>query len=104
MTHQCPICGKALEAIARYPRYVCEDCAARASSADGRRLEFFNLGLSGGYGAAFADDKSKYDSHDCFIDDRPCRADEARFGGIVIELNQPKSHWCDLSDKELLST
>ena len=67
-------------------------------------MEFFNLGLSGGYGAAFADDKSKYDSHDCFIDGRPCRADEARFGGIVIELNQPKSRWCDLSDKELLST
>ena len=104
MTHQCPVCGKALEAISRYPRYVCGDCAARATSADGRLLEFFNLGLSGGYGASFADDKSSYDSHDCFIDGKPCRADEARFGGIVIELKQPESRWSTLTDKELLSS
>ena len=87
MTYQCPICGISLQPIARYRRYVCQDCAGKAVSANGRRLEFFNLGLSGGYGAMYADDQSAYDSHECFIDGHACRADEARFGGIVIELN-----------------
>ena len=49
---------------------------------------FVNLGMSGGYGARFADDESKYDSHACFVDGRPCYSDEARFGGAVIEVNE----------------
>jgi len=61
------------------------ECAKRATAPDGRRLEFFNVGLSGGYGARYADNHERYQSHDCLIDGLPCRADEARFGGIVIE-------------------
>ena len=102
MTHQCPICGIALEPVARYPRYVCQDCADRATSIDGRPLEFFNLGLSGGYGARYADNQTSYNSHDCFIDGQACRADEARFGGIVIELLDAPLDWSKLSDKQLL--
>ncbi|MFD2755641.1 hypothetical protein [Comamonas terrae] len=85
-TYQCPLCATALQPSDRYPRHVCPDCAQRAQSPDGRRLEFFNLGLSGGYGARYADTGQPYDSHDCFIDGRLCHAGEARFGGIVIEL------------------
>ena len=33
------------------------------------------------------DTGDSYDSHDCWIDGVACRADEARFGGIVIEVN-----------------
>ena len=84
-TYQCPLCATALQPSDRYPRHVCPDCAQRAQSPDGRRLEFFNLGLSGGYGARYADTGQPYDSHDCFIDGRLCHAGEARFGGIVIE-------------------
>ena len=102
MTHQCPICGIALEPVARYPRYVGQDCADRATSIDGRPLEFFNLGLSGGYGARYADNQTSYNSHDCFIDGQACRADEARFGGIVIELLDAPLDWSKLSDKQLL--
>ena len=102
MTHQCPICGIALEPVARYPRYVCQDCADRATSIDGRPLEFFNLGLSGGYGARYADNQTSYNSHDCIIDGQACRADEARFGGIVIELLDAPLDWSKLSDKQLL--
>lgn len=103
MTHQCPICGVPLEPVARYPRYVCNDCADKAASADGRPLKFFNLGLSGGYGAIYADDQTRYNSHDCFIDGQSCRADEARFGGIVIELLDTPFNWSKFSDKQLLS-
>ena len=103
MSCGCPICGVALEPVARYPRYVCRTCASRARSRDGRPLEFFNLGLSGGYGARYADDHAPYQSHDCFIDGHPCRADEARFGGIVIEQDDPEPNWSMFSDQQLLS-
>ncbi len=85
MSHACPICAASLEPMPRYPRYVCEECADRATTADGRRLIFSNEGFDGGYVARYADTGEPYDSHDCWIDGIPCRADEARFGGIVIE-------------------
>lgn len=103
MTHHCPICEKPLESVARYPRYVCDACCGRVVSADGRPLEFFNLALSGGYGARYADDGAVYDSHECFIDGRPCRADEARFGGIVIEVNETVPNWSIFTDRQLLA-
>lgn len=88
MSHACPICAAALEPESRYPRYVCSSCASRACSADGRPLAFSNVGFDGGYAAHYADTGEPYDSHDCWIDGVACRADEARFGGIVIEVNR----------------
>ncbi|MGD8759525.1 MAG: hypothetical protein PVJ07_04685 [Anaerolineales bacterium] len=35
--------------------------------------------------ARYADTGEAYASHDCFIDGVACYADEARFGGIVIQ-------------------
>lgn len=72
--------------MARYPRYVCATCAAKARSADGRPLRFFNLSLSGGFGAEYADTDEPYDGSICYIDGVKCLADEARFGGIVIQV------------------
>lgn len=85
MSYACPICAAVLEPQSRYPRYVCGECAGRARSADGRPLRFSNVGFDGGYAARYADTGEPYDSHDCWIDGVACRADEARFGGIVIE-------------------
>jgi DNA-directed RNA polymerase subunit RPC12/RpoP len=82
----CPVCGNIVTSIPRYPRYVCADCATKASSAEGRRLEFFNTSLGGGYVARYADTKESYQSHECFIDGMRCYANEGRFGGVVIEL------------------
>jgi hypothetical protein len=82
----CPICSKTVRANPRYPRYVCEDCSAKATSADGRALTFSNVSLSGGYAARYADTGEDYPSHDCFIKGVRCHADEARFGGIVIQV------------------
>lgn len=59
-----------------------------ATSEDGRQLLFFNLGFFGGYGARYKDSGEKYLSHICFINGVKCYADEARFGGIVIEVIQ----------------
>lgn len=81
----CPICSVHVEVSERYPNYVCSDCAKKAKSESGSPLQFYNEGFGGGFVAIFADTNEKYDSHFCFIDDVRCIADEARFGGIVIQ-------------------
>lgn len=86
----CPICETEVQYSQRYPLYVCADCFKKAVSADNRPLSFSNLSLSGGFAAYYADTKEIYDSHVCFIDNIECRADEARFGGIVIQTKHPK--------------
>lgn len=90
MSHACPICRVPLPEAERYPRYVCNSCAERATSADGRSLEFANIDMSGGYQARYAHTSAPHDRHDCWIDGIACRADEARFGGIVIECKEQR--------------
>ena len=81
----CPICLIEVAPSPRYPRYVCVDCAERAADEDGRLLEFYNESFSGGFIAKYSDTGEARDSHVCFIDDVKCWADEAHFGGIVIQ-------------------
>ena len=84
-TQLCPICSTAVEPSSRYPRYVCRNCASRVKSKDGRPLAFFNESLSGGFAAKYIDTEESYPGHECYIDGIECDADEARFGGIVIQ-------------------
>lgn len=90
-SHVCPICARTgLDVSERYPRYVCSSCAARASGPDGRRLNFTNWGLGGGFVASYADNGQRYmHGGNCQIDGVPCFAEEARFGGIVIQVRDP---------------
>ena len=39
-TQFCPICSTAVPPNPRYPRYLCPSCIRKATSADGRLLEF----------------------------------------------------------------
>jgi hypothetical protein len=55
-------------------------------SPDGRPLTFGNESMSGGFVAHYADGGAPYASHECLIDGIRCYADEARFGGIVIQV------------------
>jgi hypothetical protein len=48
-------------------------------------LVFSNESFSGGFIAQYADTGEARDSHLCFVDGVKCRADEARFGGIIIQ-------------------
>ena len=84
--HACPVCAVALPPMPRYPNHVCQDCAARAVAADGRALVFYNADGSSGYRAELADSGERHPSHACWIDGIACHADEARFGGIVVEV------------------
>ena len=83
--YQCPICKVDLEPIPRYPNYVCKICTSKATDEEGRKLKFSNIDMSGGYMAKYSDTSEEYDSHTCYINGFECHADEARFGGIVIE-------------------
>jgi hypothetical protein len=75
-----------MDAGGRYPRRVCASCVERACDEEGRRLRFSNTGLSGGFVARYADGGAERASHECFIDGVRCWADEAYFGGIVVEV------------------
>lgn len=70
----------------RYPRAVCSQCAAQACDVQGRPLDFYNEGMGGGFYAVMRESGLPYPSHECFIRGRRCYADEARFGGIVIQI------------------
>jgi hypothetical protein len=87
-TQHCPICRTDVRPNPRYPDHLCNECAGRAVSADGRPLTFSNTSLSGGFEAIYADDGTRAEEitreHVVFVDGVRCRADEARFGGTVI--------------------
>jgi hypothetical protein len=54
-------------------------------------LVFGNVGLSGGFAAACADTGRPCPAgHVRFVDGVECRADQARFGGIVIRTGRPR--------------
>ncbi|MCA9650744.1 MAG: hypothetical protein H6712_31115 [Myxococcales bacterium] len=87
LSHTCPICGRTgLRSYPRYPRYLCSECAAQVVSEDGRPLRFTNEGPFGGFVAAHADDGSPYAGGGrCWVRGVECTADDARFGGIVVQ-------------------
>lgn len=83
--HSCPICRAPLRKVERYPRYVCQSCERAATSRDGRSVSFNNTGLFGGFAAKYTETGAIYDSDRCWIDGIECVAQEARFGGIVVQ-------------------
>lgn len=84
-THPCPVCSTPTPHQERYPLSVYSNCFNRASDRTGKKLKFFNINMSGGYQAIVEETGERYQSHTCYINEIECHADEARFGGIVIE-------------------
>lgn len=76
----------------RYPRYLCLECASRATSKDGRSLKSSNIDTTGGFIAEYADTGETYPGYECYVDGVHCYADEGYFGGIVI---QPIQNYSD---------
>ena len=83
--YNCPICYAELTRNYRYPNYICAQCSEKATDIEGKRLIFRNRDLSGGFVAIYKDSQEIYNSNICYINKIICYADEARFGGIVIE-------------------
>lgn len=90
ISHPCPICSTLVSHSARYPLAVCQDCH-NTCNAEGQKLSFFNQSISGGFEAVVTDTQENYPSHVCYIAGNKCWADEARFGGIVIQLCSVRS-------------
>ena len=86
----CPICDESVTPMSRYPNYVCEDCVEKAVDSEGRAVLFTNTSLLGtGCKGKYRETGEAYDSTICFIEGIKCKAEEARFGGIVV---QPAEH------------
>ena len=84
-TQPCPICKAPQPEDPRYPNHLCEPCVQRAKSEDGRALRFGNTSFGGGFEATYADTGEIHEGHRCWVDGVACWADEARFGGVVVQ-------------------
>jgi len=86
--HKCPICDNTKEYSERYPNSVCNDCVSKALDKDGNVVKFYNTEMFG-YGFMsihyINNKKINREDHECYIDNIKCFAEEARFGGIVIQ-------------------
>lgn len=89
----CSNCAKEVKYNPRYPKYICRDCSSRdIFSREGELVEFYNTDLSGGLkivyknsdGKVLREDDSKSECI-CLIEGKEFIAQEARFGGIVIQ-------------------
>ncbi|WP_298517952.1 hypothetical protein [uncultured Kordia sp.] len=88
----CANCGsERLGFIQRYPKSICHECLPKVTDKNGRSVEFFNSHI-GGYGCqgyySETNQQEKYELDVCYIDDKEFVAEEARFGGIVINLKE----------------
>lgn len=88
-THLCPLCSAPALHADRFPRSVCDDCFSRTADSEGRLVTGANVGASGGFVAHFAGTADisieVTASKRCWVDGHPCRMDEAKFGGVVVE-------------------
>ena len=94
VTQRCglPMCDLLVNPSPRYPSYVCSDCRHQSPPVDasGNQIDFFNADFAGGFisETTVNGEKIRGNNHECFIRGVRCRADEARFGGIVITTAQ----------------
>lgn len=84
-SQRCPVCKDKVTKNQRYPRYLCRICAIQAADESGQPLEFRNTAISGGFEARYAQTQKIRRSHVCFVRGIRCWADEARYGGIVLQ-------------------
>ena len=84
-TQPCPICKAPQPEDLRYPNHLCEACVRRAVDERGRALAFGNTSLAGGFVATYVDTGAVHEGHRCWVDGVACWADEARFGGVVVQ-------------------
>lgn len=85
MVQVCPTCGSEVKPNPRYPRYLCRACVERTTDADGELIQLYQASPDGRYAARYAATGANYPDHECFVDGVKCWADEARYGGIVVQ-------------------
>jgi hypothetical protein len=82
----CPCCAAPMPHDPRYTRRLCVVCVLEAVDHEGRSLRFSNVPGTLGTGLVVTrDDGGKTQDGACFVRGVACRAEEAYFGGIVVE-------------------
>ena len=84
--YYCPICSKKLRPIKRYPKYICRECSKQVCDKYGRAVTFSNIDLFGGLIGHYVNTEEEYKSQYFYIKSTKCKAEEARFGGEVIQI------------------
>ena len=90
--HCCPICKDHLDYFTnRYPNAICNKCSnCEISDGFGNIVSFANVDFSGGFVSLHKINNTieKKEEHICWIKGIKCYANEARFGGIVIQTTE----------------
>lgn len=84
----CPSCYAELVFSERYPGMICYKCGAKLTDIKGRKVEYCNVNPPGTGCQGYYSDSNwteKYDSDICYIGNDEFFAQEARFGGIVVQ-------------------
>ena len=81
-------CTRQVFSMGRYPNYVCQECLDESPPVDsnGFSIRFYNEGINGGFESVINKNGTEIigTQNKCFVKGILCRAQEARFGGIVI--------------------
>lgn len=84
----CFNCKQKVDYFPRYPKHLCANCIPKLTDIKGRKIEFFNTHLAG-YGCqgfySDTEQEEKYFSNRCFIENVEYYANEAKFGGIIVQ-------------------
>ena len=87
----CPLCGTRVMPFERYPDHLCAWCSGEVTDEDGRPVQLYNTSFGGGYTGQYDDgstaSRAVLDGR-VWIDGVEYRAQEARFGGIVVQPRQ----------------
>lgn len=93
-TQKCPLCGKPVIDMKRYPRYLCDDCVMRSVDADGRGVSFEDQDNGDGLTMRFNDKASPDIEFNApsstgypkvWVDGIECEVCVAHFGGVVFQ-------------------
>jgi len=84
--YPCPICKEPEKMLLRYQNMVCSNCLQTgiwANKEQTQQIQFTNNELNGGFSSIINNNCIK--QHTCYIRGKECYADEAKFGGIIIQ-------------------
>ena len=91
--YNCPICLDSMTFTERYPKAICSECSnSELKDSDDNIVTFCNSDLFGGFMSLHTINNTLVEKqeHLCWIkygdNNIKCYADEARFGGIVIQV------------------
>ena len=85
----CSNCKSPVTYTPRYPKYICHTCTDLLSDASGRKVSFFNPEMVGHGCQGYYTDATPpevYPFNIAYIGKKEFYAQEARFGGIVVQI------------------